>query len=256
MRNTEDWKPSRYIVVNGKLRPSTNARELAVASRLYVGLNAQAYNDHFVQHCRGRLLDLGCGKVPFYEFYRPYAEEITCVDWEQTLHQAKHVDTFCDLTGRLPFEDGRFDTVLLSDVLEHIPTPQQLLNEIARVLGDGGKLILNVPFVYNLHEVPHDYYRYTRFGLQRLVENAGLRVVVLQGYGSATTVIADTLAKRIVRVPVIGSLLASLVQGTASLTMRVKRALGMEPNPEKVLLPSMYFMVAEKPSDGAGQATT
>lgn len=245
MKNVNQWRPSRYIVSNGTLYPSRNTRELAVSSRLYVGLNAQAYNEHFHQHCRGRLLDLGCGKVPFYEFYRDYVDGIVCVDWNGTLHGAKHVDVFCDLTKRLPFNNQEFDTVLLSDVLEHIPTPQCLIREIARILRVDGKLILNVPFAYNLHESPHDYFRYTEFALRRMVEAAGLEVAILQSYGSTITVVADGLAKSVCRSPLVGGALAACIQSCASIVLMLTRRINRA-STYSSRFPSMYFLVARK----------
>jgi SAM-dependent methyltransferase len=108
------------------------------------------------------LLDLGCGKVPFYARYREYVSETVCVDWSNSLHGNGHVDAECDLTQELPFADASFDTILLSDVLEHIPAPERLWREMARLLKPGGELLSSVPFFYWLHEEPYDYYRYTK----------------------------------------------------------------------------------------------
>ena len=125
-------------------------------------------------HARGRLLDMGCGYVPLYDAYRDLVSENICIDWQNTAHVNPYLDQMVDLTGALPFERGSFDTVLLTDVLEHIPEPTNLICEIARILRPGGKLILGVPFFYWLHEVPHDYYRYTEFALRRFCELSGL----------------------------------------------------------------------------------
>jgi SAM-dependent methyltransferase len=90
----------------------------------------------------------------------------------------------CDL-GQIPVEAERFDMVLCTQVLEHVPNPQVVLAELARVLKPGGTLWLTAPFFYAPHELPHDYYRYTEEGLRRLVEGAGLkirRIEWLEGY--------------------------------------------------------------------------
>ena len=76
----------------------------------------------------------------------------------------------------LPFGDSEFDTIILSDVLEHIPVPEHLWKEMARILSRNGKIIMNVPFYYCLHEAPHDCSRYTEFALRRFVEMSGLRL--------------------------------------------------------------------------------
>ena len=80
----------------------------------------------------------------------------------------------------LPFRDASFDTVLCLQVLEHVPRPWRLLDEIARVLRPGGALVLTAPHIWGLHEEPRDYYRFTPFGLRHLSDAAGLRVVAVK----------------------------------------------------------------------------
>ncbi|HRF81361.1 MAG TPA: methyltransferase domain-containing protein, partial [Flavobacteriales bacterium] len=76
-----------------------------------------------------------------------------------------------------------FDTIILSDVLEHIRKPEALVKEMYRILAPGGQVIMNVPFYYGLHEQPFDYYRYTQFALRAITEDAGFAVVELEAIG-------------------------------------------------------------------------
>jgi SAM-dependent methyltransferase len=96
------------------------------------------------------------------------------------MHQNSFIDTYCDLNETLPFESGSFDSVLLSDVLEHIRKPEKLITEIYRILKKDGVLIMNVPYYYCLHEEPFDYFRYTEFALKSMTSDAGLKVELLQ----------------------------------------------------------------------------
>lgn len=82
-------------------------------------------------------------------------------------------DVFAD-GAALPFADATFDTVLLLEVLEHVADATAVLDEIARVLKSGGLLLLSVPFLYPLHDAPHDYRRYTAPGLEAAIRKAGL----------------------------------------------------------------------------------
>ena len=220
MRNAERWRPSKYVLRGGRLRGSRDPREVAVASRLVADLVAAAYEPALAEHARGRMLELGCGKAPLYGAYRDRVSAVTCVDWVHSPHGAEHVDCACDLTKPLPFPDAAFDTILLSDVLEHIPEPEALWAEAARVLAPGGRLLLNVPFLYGLHEQPHDYYRYTEFALRRFAERAGLAVLALEPVGGAPEVLADLFAKVVVGVPLAGGVLARAAQGSAALLRR------------------------------------
>jgi SAM-dependent methyltransferase len=78
-----------------------------------------------------------------------------------------------------------FDLVLCTEVIEHVPEPQEVFREAARVLRPAGILVLTTPQTNPLHEVPHDYYRFTRYGLMYLAERAGLRIVTIETLGGA-----------------------------------------------------------------------
>ena len=245
MKNIDQWRPTKYVFRGNKLRASRNKSHVGVGSRLIADLVAQCYDVNLKDHARGRLLDLGCGHVPLYEAYSPLISDVVCADWSNSLHQNSFLDVECDLSRKLPFESEDFDTVILSDVLEHIPAPEQLLEEISRILTLKGKLILNVPFLYWLHEEPHDYFRYTSFALRRLVENANLKLLHLQAIGGATEVMADIFSKCINAVPLFGPLLATIIQHstqtftTFGLGRRITNATSHK-------FPLGYFLVAEK----------
>lgn len=245
MQNADRWKPSKYVRRDGRLAASQDLREVGPGSRLVTDITAGYYDQLLRLHARGRLLDLGCGKVPLYASYRDRVTEATCVDWGKSLHRNEHLDFELDLTQPLPFPDGAFDTIILSDVLEHLPTPADLWSEMTRMLAPGGKLIMNVPFYYWLHEQPHDFYRYTEFALRRFAGNSRLDVVFLESVGGSAEVLADVLAKNLLRVPTIGRSLSFFVQWTAWKL----RATGFG---RKVLdatradFPFGYFMVVQK----------
>lgn len=246
MRNKETWQPSKFEFVNGKWIASRDRRQVGLGSRLAAELIASRYDRYIKDHVRGRLIDLGCGRVPLYGAYKPYVGDNVCVDWENTLHKNEHLDLECDLNTELPFADGEFDTVIFSDVLEHVPKPEQVLKEVSRILAAGGKLLLNVPFYYCIHEEPHDYYRYTHFALRRFMANAGLKLVLLEPTGGAPEVLADTLAKNLLQVPRIGELFAVLIQRAtlAFIATNFGKAVSKSTS-EK--FPFGYFLIAEKP---------
>lgn len=91
-------------------------------------------------------------------------------------------DIFAD-AAYMPFSDSCFDSVCLLDVLEHLPEPEKGLNEIARILRPGGFLYISVPFMYPIHDAPHDYQRMTVHGLRRWLDNSGLELVEISSFG-------------------------------------------------------------------------
>ncbi len=167
MKNINKWKPTKFVRnKKGQLIASRDAREVGVASRLIADLTAAWYDKNIKEFASGKLLDLGCGKAPLYSTYAPFIDGVVLTDWENSAHKNKHLDVVCDITKKLPFKDNTFNTIVLSDVLEHVPNPGDLMSELARILKPGGFVLINVPFIYWLHEVPHDYHRYTEFMLQ------------------------------------------------------------------------------------------
>jgi len=245
MKSIDKWKASKYIYRKGRLQGSRDVKEVATGSRLITDLIAEFYDANLKKYARGRLLDLGCGKVPLYSAYKDHVVDNTCVDWGNTLHKNPHLDHECDLTEHLPFESGEYNTVILSDVLEHIPEPELLMKEIARVLVSGGVLFLNVPFYYWIHEEPHDFHRYTEFALKRLSEIAGLEIIDLSPIGGAPEIITDIYAKNILRLGALGRLMASMSQRFTMFFVHTGPGKKLSRSTARKF-PLGYFMVARK----------
>lgn len=245
MQSADTWKPGKYVYRKNRLTASRDAREVGIGSRLMTDLIAEFYDTSLKKYAKGRLLDLGCGKVPLYCAYRDYVTDNTCVDWANTLHGNPHLDHECDLTEPLLFADGEYDTVILSDVLEHIPGPEQLLGEISRIMAPGGVLLLNVPFFYWIHEEPHDFYRYTEFALRRLAEISGLEVIDLTPAGGVPEVLTDIYSKNILCLPIIGKPLSISAQWFTTLLIHTGIG-GKISRSTARRFPLGYFMVAKK----------
>jgi SAM-dependent methyltransferase len=116
-----------------------------------------------------RVIDIGAGDAPYRELFA--AQRYVTLDHAETDHSGK-----VDLLGSadsIPADAGSFDVVLCTQVLEHVPDPQRAMREFHRVLVPGGLLLATVPFVWEEHEAPHDYYRYTRWGIEHLLQQAG-----------------------------------------------------------------------------------
>jgi SAM-dependent methyltransferase len=121
------------------------------------------------------LLDIGCGTKP----YRGYLSAQHYIGIDLPTYGPQAADLFGSAL-QLPFRDVSYDAVLCTEVLEHVPDPNRLFREIARLLEPGGVLILTTPQTWGLHLEPFDYFRYTRYGLETLATSAGLDVQSVQ----------------------------------------------------------------------------
>lgn len=122
----------------------------------------------------GIWVDVGCGQRPYELWFN--VEKYIGVDVKQSGYSEKR---YCDIVydGKiLPFASDSIDGVLCTQVLEHVMEPESFISEIARILKPGGKLILTVPFLWQEHEKPYDFKRFTSFGLTRLLELQGFRI--------------------------------------------------------------------------------
>lgn len=123
----------------------------------------------------GTMLDIGCGTKP-YEPYLSVNKYIGLeIDTERSRTTSK-ADVFYN-GKRIPFSDSEFDSVLANEVFEHVFNPAEFLGEVNRVLKLNGHFLMTVPFVWDEHEQPHDYARYTSFGLRHILSLHGFDVV-------------------------------------------------------------------------------
>ena len=196
MKNKNQWFETKYqINKRGELSASSDSNYLSPSSWLCANIIAKQYEEKIPLYAKGLLLDLGCGFAPLFRYYEKYVSDCVCVDWENTLHKNPYLDLVCDITADLPFDDGTFDTVILSDVLEHIPNPSHLLSEVKRIVKDGGYIFLNSPFMYWIHESPFDYHRYTKYSYELMANGLDLTIACLDEMGGGIEVFVDVSGK-------------------------------------------------------------
>lgn len=119
---------------------------------------------------RGNLLDIGAGRQPYKKLIIDMLTTYDSVDLFDKFPEIKYHLDAQNLEG---IDEGKYDIVILTEVLEHIPHPWKALSEANRVLCSNGTIIVTVPHLSRLHDLPHDYYRFTSYGLRVLLEDAG-----------------------------------------------------------------------------------
>lgn len=197
----------------------------------------------FAEAVRGRVLDAGAGRQAYRGLIEPRAEAYESLDVEDVDGRTDHVG---DLQA-IPLPDDTYDTVVCTQVIQHVPDPGLAVREMARVLRPGGKLVLSAPHLVWLHNEPHDYFRFTVHGLRRLFETAGLRPLRIEPVGGLVCFLAYAPSTLLlaalwpVRPLFRAALLANRLFIRAALL--ADRLLGA-----RQLYPTNYVVLAEKPT--------
>jgi SAM-dependent methyltransferase len=157
----------------------------------------------FLPDLTGYLLDVGCGQMPYKSLVTSPPSRVTRyigLDLKgNSIHKNNPDITWKD--GKIPLSDNAVDCAICTEVLEHCIDPDKVLMEIYRVLKPGGLLFFTVPFLWPLHEVPYDNYRYTPFSLEFHLKKSGFTQIELRSLGGWDASLAQMLGLWIRRRP-------------------------------------------------------
>ena len=141
---------------------------------------------------RGSVLNIGGGTQTYEDDLRRYhGSRMIVTDWPSSPTR-NCVDVFCD-AHELPFGSGAFDSVVCTEVLEHLAAPGRAVKEIHRVLRPGGAVLMTTPFQYQAHQRPYDFFRFTYDGLGLMTREAGFGDVVISRRGESLAVSLNAL---------------------------------------------------------------
>ncbi|MEM2676100.1 MAG: class I SAM-dependent methyltransferase [Candidatus Bathyarchaeia archaeon] len=132
------------------------------------------------EYVYGNLIDLGCGDMPFKEFLLDLVDNYDSLDLWPHSTEVTYVGDIQDMSMIGPCS---YDSVICLEVLEHVPNPQQAIREIHRILKPSGVFIVSVPHLSRIHNIPHDYFRFTLYGLATLLHSAGFDIVDIRVKG-------------------------------------------------------------------------
>jgi SAM-dependent methyltransferase len=176
-------------------RTRKRGRERACAKSWLTVRHIEAFVARHAHRLRGTGIDYGCGEMPYARLVSPHCARLLGADVEQGAHG--RVDFVVGRGAPLPVRDASLDFALCTQVLEHVPDPGLVLRELARVLRPGGILLLTAPFVWEQHEEPHDYHRFTGYGIAELAARAALAVESLEPAGGMIEVLGQLVIHRL-----------------------------------------------------------
>lgn len=134
----------------------------------------------------GVVADLGCGRMPYRQEIIERGCQYVGVDWPNSYHGVEP-DVASDLNAAVDLPDHSVNVVMSFSVLEHLCRPGTMLAESWRILKPGGHLYMEVPFQWHVHEAPFDYYRFTCYGLEKLLSDAGFEEIEITPNGGFWT---------------------------------------------------------------------
>lgn len=146
-----------------------------------------------LDHCSGveKILDAGCGDAWIKDEFKRFNKTVDYygIDLgvgDENLTYRLHA--FADLHS-IPFKSNSFDKVTSNSVLEHVEYPDQVFSEMARVVTPGGRIFLNVPLTFYLHQTPYDFHRFTKYTLEKFAQRNNLKIVEMWPQGGVFTVL-------------------------------------------------------------------
>lgn len=135
------------------------------------------YIEKMSSQITGKVLDVGCGSKPYRDLFKAVTE-YHGLEYSESASGITHkAQDFVYDGHKFPFDESSYDCVISSEVLEHVFNVDEFLSEINRCLKKDGKLLLTVPFVWDEHEQPGDFGRYTSFGIGYLLQKHGFEVI-------------------------------------------------------------------------------
>jgi SAM-dependent methyltransferase len=143
---------------------------------------------HTKHYVSGVTLDFGAGTAKYQHIVRPCGTKYIAFD----IVAGKNIDVVGDVLNP-PFANNSFDTIISTQVLEHVEKPWILVAQMGRILKSGGICITTAPFLVPYHADPYDFFRYTVEGMVSLFENEGFKVVESGSYGKTFSVFSEMI---------------------------------------------------------------
>ena len=128
------------------------------------------------------ILDIGAGSSPYKKFFKGQRYISTDFAYTWNMEQKSKLDFISD-AHKIPVKSGSVYAIINTEVLEHTSNPEEVLREFYRILKPGGNLFLTVPQSWELHQEPHHYFNFTKYGLELLFKRVGFEIGYIKPKG-------------------------------------------------------------------------
>lgn len=159
-----------------------------ILNPFYIARNQLNQNiKYFSKNLKGNLLDIGCGSKPYEDLFK--VKKYVGLDIDSKTSRDKKKADFFYKGKKFPLKSACFDSVICSEVIEHVFDPDYFLKETNRVLKKNGRLLISAPFIWDEHEQPYDYARYSSFGLKHLLKKNNFTIISAKKIGTDVSTI-------------------------------------------------------------------
>lgn len=195
------------------------------------------------RYLKGKLIDIGCGHMPLKSELEHKVGKYDTLDIEPRTDGVKFIGSVLDMHM---IENSSYDSVISLAVLEHVPDPFRAVSEINRILKLDGIFMLSVPHISRLHELPHDYFRYTEFGIRELLEKRGFKILHIEKAGTLISYLGHQISTVLIGLTWHIPLIKHLIFFLNKIFIVFPFALIDKTLMKNSLMPMNYFCVAQK----------
>lgn len=193
---------------NKRIHPPLYQHDYHVLRQLYDTLEKLAST--YLSPRKRVLVDYGCGSAPYKNLFLPYVNRYLGID----IGNNRQADILIAKNTKIPLKDKSVDVILSTQVLEHVDGVDFYLSETKRLLKREGLLLLSTHGVWPYHPYPEDFHRWTRKGLEKLLQNNGFKcleiISILGPFATVTQFTLLLIAERLIGKGILAKILLTI----------------------------------------------
>lgn len=188
-----------------------------------------------------KLLDVGAGRLFYKKILSEYTNHYESIDFKKTHQELNYIGT----SSKTNRTSNSYDIIFCSQVLEHVPDPNESFKEIYKILKKNGIAIISTPFFMYLHNEPYDYFRYTKYALKKFSLDNHFIVLKLEEIGGLGGFLGNLLNALLIglfwNIPILNYIMLGINVICQYLLYVIDKII-----PTRKLFPSHYLLVIKK----------